>query len=176
VSGSVLLQKVWDTVSDRDQGISRLELVTELSIFVSATGEAMLPQHRQTWTIQGGRLPNLDLPNVSVRGPFRLGRYTRDGLRAREDAGYIDVLEHSGLVVHGSGVITAHVTVEVDHQQARELEDAATLELHIDLPVDRSNRSSRLRAKFSYVTGSTQHEPTSTYQQTLARFAPSPAD
>ncbi|MFK4088782.1 hypothetical protein ACI2LF_32000 [Kribbella sp. NPDC020789] len=174
VSGSINLLQRWGSPSAREKG-DHFSIQVDLRIFVSAISEAVVPQHRQAWSLRTNRLPALDLGEVSVRGPFRLGKFGPSGGRAHDSAGYIDVLDQRGLVVRGSGEITASAVLEIEEQQVREIANAAFLDLDIDLPVDRTNRSCRLVMTFRHVTGSEEPEPSEdslAIHRCLAKFTP----
>lgn len=142
------------------------------TIFVSAIGEATLPQHRQLWTARVGSRDPLPL-HVSARGPFRFGQTGPSDGRSHTDAGIIDVLEHSGLVVHGSGEIqvNGHAYLRGETIQAFQL--APWVELQVNLPIDRSEVASDLQIRFNHVPGSEDPADLDNGRaRTLAEFEP----
>jgi hypothetical protein len=154
VSGAIRVSEVEPYSGTGSDDDPTHEVTVEAIVFVSATDEAMLPQHRQSWTaVVDGSEP---LPLfASLRGPFLFSsQIGRTGLPGRADAGIIDVLEHSGLVIRGSGEVAVTARAHVRGEEVRKFEQAPWVELNIHLPLDRSGLACDLQVRFDHVPGS----------------------
>lgn len=146
------------------------------TVYVSALEPAMLPQHRQRWTIGSERLGRLPASPV-VSPPYRyINKWDSVGQRVREPVGHIEVLDRSGMFVHRSGEITVTIESSITQAQSRELSLSPHLSLEMVLPVDRTGVDSRLVVEFSHLANSAapQEPPDDglAYDRTIAVFTP----
>lgn len=132
--------------SGDDDTLSRV-IELNASVFISAEGESVLPQHRQSWTIElDGHEPRPML--VQIGGPFSIDRTRVAGEQFRTEAGIIQVLDDRGLVVRGSAEVQVNGRTYLSCEEVDAWETASWIDLAASLPLDRSSLSATLRARF----------------------------
>ena len=173
VTGSLsVLEHEPNAYGGRPEGL-RFQVRGELSVYVSAIDAAMLPEHRQSWAVSTPKLGRKAL-SAQVSPPYRWGRYTQSGGRAREPVGHIEVLGNSGMFVHRPGQITVSLSVDVTEGEAGDLRFAPQLHVEVALPVDRSSKTSHLLCDLRLVVGSEEMKRSNGLPgpRTIARFEP----
>lgn len=174
VQGSLSVRELRPDPYSSDTGQTH-EIAGETAIYVSALEPAMLPQHRQTWCVSGGTLTNKEL-EVRINPPYRFGGYAPSGGRRREPVGHIEVLGSRGMYVHKPGEITVSMSAALTWKEAADLRFTPQLRMNIDLPVDRSPRSSRLELTLNLDPHSEEKDQPDSGRayRVMALFEPSP--
>lgn len=144
----------------REISAGAFDLSCNMSMFLSASTPANLPEHRQELTVRAAATEPICMGPFDLTGPFRYTGYSPSGGRSREPAGAIDILGRSGVVVSGSGELTLHSRRTLDEAVGAKLRRARRLEVRLRLPVDRTNRASTLVTRLSYVTGAAEDPAT----------------
>lgn len=147
VSGSMSITGVDPySGSGEDDAPTRVVEVSA-AVFVSAVGSCMLPQHRQSWSLEVDGRPPLPM-HVRIDGPFR---YAQGGAMGEPQRVYVEVIQvlgERGLAVDGSAEVRVTGRAYLSLEEVEIWEAAAWIDLTAVLPLDRSGGIATLRARF----------------------------
>jgi hypothetical protein len=148
--------------------IGDIRVRAALDLFLSAQGDAYLPQHRQELSLRVGEA-TLNLSSFNFTGSYRFDGTTESGMRRRVPAGNVSVLGASGVEVTGPGDLRLRSETVFRRSEAEVLVGATEIALHLRLPVDRTDRATVLDCALSLNRSESEPPPPDSWEG-VSRF------